>query len=73
MTREECIARALEYVELKQYANAHASLTSDLMKRSDGSAGDADDLMEYSTLGMKILMKNPQDEAGIRAWIEAAP
>jgi hypothetical protein len=58
-----CKARALEYLDAGDLANAVASMGSDLDKHPE--TGCPDVLM---SLGMTLIIQN--DTAGVRRWIE---
>lgn len=62
------ITRALEYVDLGDAANAHASLTSDLAKH-EGTAGILTPDLQYLFVGEAAL----GGTAGARRFIEGLP
>lgn len=67
MTRVEhlawCKARALEYLDEGDLANAVASMGSDLSKHPETKCPDV-----LMTLGMMLIVQN--DATGVRRWIE---
>jgi len=73
MTREEHLAmaktRARECMDLKLFHQAVSSMISDMNKDWSGSPPMT---MVYVKAGMQLLIQQPQVEADIRTWIEAA-
>lgn len=63
-----CKVRARQYLELGQFSNAVASMTSDLNKHPETRA-DAT-LRHHGARGVLILMHGPTEEQ-IRTWIDA--
>jgi hypothetical protein len=62
------VGRAMEYVEMGDAANAHASLTSDLSKH-EGTAGILTQDVQFLFLG-EVVVGGVQ---GVRRFIEGLP